>query len=262
VQKVISPIMQAGSVINSIKPVLIIGKRLNKNFSLDNEDFTLIEDSRPKNISNFEIEDLSYAYSDDSQNVFSDLDLKAEKGDIILIKGPNGCGKSTILNIISGELKYTTGDILFDGKKGNPQDFVSIVRQRPYIFNLNLCDNIILSEPFDYDKYRNVLDILQFDSYFNKDFIDGGTIIQENGNALSGGQIKIIALARCLYRKRAILILDEIFSNMDANMRQLIINFLNEYRKEYITLIVEHTNEFDFIANNIIYVKDFIDIQI
>ncbi|MCX7748065.1 MAG: ABC transporter ATP-binding protein/permease [Clostridia bacterium] len=258
VQKIISPIMQAGSVINSIKPVLILAKRLNNHFSLDNEDFTLIEDSHPKDISNFEIKGLSYSYSYDSQNVFSNLDLKAKKGDIILMKGANGCGKSTILNIISGELKYRMGEILFEGEKGNPQDFVSIVRQRPYIFNLNLCENIILSEPFDCGRYKKVLDILQFDSYFDQDLIDGNITIQENGNALSGGQIKIIALARCLYRKRPILILDETFSNMDANMRQLIVNFLKEYRKEYITLIVEHTNEFDFIANKIINVKDFV----
>lgn len=256
-QKVISPVLQTGSIVNSLKPVFILAKRIKKHFSLDEDDHNPTLISMPKEISSIKVKNITYRYPGTSQNILTNLSFEATKGDIVLLKGVNGSGKTTLLNILCGEIRQNHGFVLFDDGESDSQCYLSIVRQRSYIFSLTLQENIVLFEPFDKKRYNEILTTLQFDSYFDKDLVSGRTVIQENGNALSGGQIKIISFARCLYRKRPILILDEIFSNLDTNMRNLILNFFQTHREDYISILVEHTNEFDYLANKVLNITDF-----
>ena len=256
-QKVISPVLRAGGMVNNLKPVFILGKRIQEYFSLDQSDFSFEKSIAHREVDHIVIENISYKYPNTIQNVFTELSFKAEKGDVVLLRGANGSGKSTIINILCGEIKPDTGQILIDEDLVNPRDFISLVRQRPFIFNLSLQDNIVLAEPYDEKMYLELMDLLSFNTYFDDDTISGKTLIQENGNALSGGQIKIIALARGLYRQKPILVMDEVFSNLDTNMRQLILRFLAVNRHEYITLLVEHTSEFDTLANKVINMEDY-----
>lgn len=256
-QRVISPIMQVGGIINSLKPIFVLGKRVKEHFSINRCDNISFDKSLQQDIDTFAIKNVSYKYPTSNQNVFENVCLEAKKGDIVLIKGANGSGKSTLLNIICGEIKQDVGSVLFEINEDFPHKYISIVRQRPFIFNLTLCENIILSEPFDEIRYKEVLDILSLEAYFDPKILNNSAEIQENGIALSGGQIKLIALARCLYRKRSILILDEIFSNLDINIRKIILDFIERYKHDYIWLVVEHTNEYDSIANKFINIESF-----
>ncbi len=251
-QKITEPLMHLSVTIERFKRISIVGKRIEKNFSLDSKD-RIDKKIYPVNkISKYSLNNLSYTYANSKNSVIENFSLDLLLGDIALLKGPNGSGKSTILNMLSEELLSDTGSILYDDKPGNSLDYVSITRQRPYIFNLSLLDNIVLNEKLDLNKYNEIISSLNFNNYFSKDILDNSLVIKENGNSLSGGQIKLIAFARCIYRSRPILILDEVMSNLDEEIRKLVLKYIKNNKNQLITLIVEHTDDYDTLANKII----------
>lgn len=246
VEKITEPLMQVTGLVGQIKPLLITAKRIESNFNTDINDLIDVSKSSHDSISKLEINKLCYTYPGHVSPTISDFSLSSHKGDVILLKGVNGSGKSTLVDLLIGELKSDSGEILFDSKNNvNPMECISIARQHPFIFNLSLKDNIILGEPYSSEKYNSILSALRFDEYFSDELLSNKTIIQENGKSLSGGQIKLIAFARCLYRNRSIIILDEIMSNLDADLRKIVVDYIEKEKSNHITLLIEHTNDYN-----------------
>ncbi|MDR0739099.1 MAG: ATP-binding cassette domain-containing protein [Oscillospiraceae bacterium] len=252
VQKIIDPIMQISLIMGQIKPIFVTSKRIEEKFTVLPNDFSSEKCNVFKNIENISLRDICYRYPDNTENTIANFNLNIRKGHVALIKGANGSGKTTLLNILCGELKNYSGEILFDNKILNSQNHVSIVRQIPYIFNISLKENIILAEKFEAEKYLGILDTFCFEDYFDDDILSGKKIIEENGKSLSGGQIKLIALARAFYRNRSILIFDEAISNLDKKLKKVFVNFIEKIKNNHIIILVEHTDEF----------KNLVDIEI
>lgn len=249
VQKITSPIMDIGTIFNQIKPIVVLAKRIEYQFSLNHDDHENVPTDAKNNVNYLILENISYSYKGSSCDILSNFNLIAKKGEVILIKGKNGTGKSTLLKILCGELKNASGRILFDGHVGIPQSYVSIVNQKPYIFDMSIRDNIILNEIFDSKKYFSILETLSFHKYFKLNILKEQKITNES---VSGGQIKLIALARCLYRSKPILVFDEVFSNLDSSLKSIFIDYVKKHKSEHIFIFVEHTNECEQFADKII----------
>lgn len=252
VQKVTEPLMELTGLVAQIKPLIITAKRIEEKFEHNFNDIPDYEILNNINVSKISIKNISFAYPETSESIITNFNLTAKIGDTVLIKGANGSGKSTLLNLICGELRCDSGEILFDDVSENQQNCLSLARQHPFIFNLSLKENIILAEEFSEEKYQNILKVFKFNEYFESDILNNSVDIQENGKDLSGGQIKLIALARCMYRNRSIIILDEIISNLDSNLRKIVVDYIGQLKKEHILILVEHTSEFDYLANIVV----------
>ncbi|XP_078700800.1 ATP-binding cassette sub-family C member 9-like isoform X2 [Branchiostoma floridae x Branchiostoma belcheri] len=144
----------------------------------------------------------------------SNINLSIPKGKLTIVVGQVGCGKSSLLSAILGEMTTLSGQVVWN-KKHNK---VAYAAQRPWLLNASLRDNVIFGLPFDRSRYQQVITAccLQPDI----DILPGGdmTEIGEKGINLSGGQKQRISVARTLYAKTDIVFLDDPLSALDAHV--------------------------------------------
>lgn len=210
-----------------------------------------------------EFNNISFSYTGNEKNnmLFENLNVEIYKGDKIGIKGQTGTGKSTFIDLLSGLLKPNNGSILSDDTPieenlDNWRKKISYVPQFSYFIEDTINNNITF---FDNKKDIKFLDQIIEDCGLKK-FIDTlgegkDTFIGERGTQISGGQKQRIALARALYRKPEILILDESVSALDSNTANKIIKNIIDNSK--ITIIfISHNDESLKFCNKIFNLKD------
>jgi ABC-type multidrug transport system fused ATPase/permease subunit len=138
-----------------------------------------------------------------------DVSLDFVEGGLNVVSGQSGSGKSTLLLSILGETYLEGGSVTV------PDD-VAFASQSPWLQNDTIRANILFSSPFEQARYSRVLQACCLPEDF-KELADGDmTVVGENGTSLSGGQKARVALARALYSKAPLLLLDDVFSALDA----------------------------------------------
>lgn len=194
-----------------------------------------------------EFSNVSFRYSK-SQNILNKVNLKIYKNQCVGIYGKNGSGKSTFLNLVSGLLQPSEGEITIDGKynlyESRESWFknISYVQQDIFLLDESIRYNITLQNELAYNQSRlNEVDkILNLEKYFidlpNKLSSKVGT----NGISLSGGQKQIISIARALYKDSGVLIFDEPTSAMDANNSLLIKNLILKLKNNKTIILITH----------------------
>ena len=169
------------------------------------------------------IDDFSY----DSKNfLFDKTELLIEKKTITCLISKSGAGKSTALDILtslitSPKIKYLIDDIELNKTEENLKKYKNLFTycpQNPLILNDDVMTNITLGEKFDKILYSKALKIAKID--FDK--------IVSNSNSLSGGQKQRVSIARSIYQKKEILILDEATNAISNEMQEEIIEKLRE----------------------------------
>jgi ABC-type multidrug transport system fused ATPase/permease subunit len=169
---------------------------------------------------------------DDETFKLHDVNVEFPRGELSVISGRTGSGKSLLLSAILGECELLSGSITVprspsvaerNDKAANRGNWilpsaVAFVPQIPWIENCTLRDNILFGLPYDEERYNQVIEACAL----AKDLeilIDGDkTEIGPNGINLSGGQCWRLTLARALYSRAGILVLDDIFSAVDAHV--------------------------------------------
>jgi len=186
----------------------------------------------------------------DAFKALNDVSLKVETGELIALLGPSGSGKTTLLRIIAGLETADSGEILFHGKdareKKTKDRNVGFVFQHYALFrHMTVFDNIAfglrvqphqirLSEDKIKAKVKNLLDLVQLD-----------WVGARYPSQLSGGQRQRIALARALAIEPKVLLLDEPFGSLDAQVRKELRQWLRRFHDDlHITsLFVTHDQE-------------------
>jgi len=152
-----------------------------------------------------------YSMSNETE-VLKNVDLKLHKGEILAIVGPSGCGKSTILNIISGLLEPTKGEVVVKGKAGYMFQKDNLFEWRTIYQNITL--GLEIKKIKDKKIYQRIDELLK--KYGLWEFKNSYP------NELSGGMRQRVALIRTLVLNPNILLLDESFSALDYQTRLLV----------------------------------------
>ena len=143
--------------------------------------------------------------------ILRDINIAISPGQLCIVVGKVGCGKSSFLSSILGELKKETGQVSLTGK-------VVYAAQQPWIKNATLKDNILFGAEFNEERYQEVLKACAL--LPDLDVLPGGdqTEIGEKGINLSGGQKARISLARAVYGCADVYLLDDPLSAVDVHV--------------------------------------------
>lgn len=207
-----------------------------------------------------EFENVTKYYGDDL--VFSNVNLKIKKGDVIAITGKSGCGKSTLLKCINRLEHINDGKIKFKGIDISEISMVQLRKKIGMVFqdynlfdHLTVLDNLIIGL-IKIKKHSRDESILEALNMLKKlDLIDK----KDNyPNELSGGQKQRVAIARTLLMKPDIILLDEPTSALDKEMKDSVLNLIKKIVEEDMTLIiVSHEEEFiKKVSDNIYQLKN------
>ena len=175
------------------------------------------------------------------------LSLQINKGEIVAVVGENGCGKSTLANLLLQFYPPDEGVIYINQQyplntiaTKSYRSKVAYIPQEVAIFNGNVLDNILLGTPCKAEDLLAFLSEYGFDTYFNQ-FPQGlATQLGEKGVNISGGQKQLIAFARVLFKKPQLLILDEATSAMDRHTEAFVHRILNQIKRDSLTLFISH----------------------
>jgi ABC-type multidrug transport system fused ATPase/permease subunit len=200
-----------------------------------------------------EFKNVAYEFADRSKFLFDNIDLKIMKNQCIGIVGSNGSGKSTFLNLLSGIIGPSRGEIVVDYKYkifNNLNWFsrISFVHQDIFLLNDTIKNNICLeSEKYNIDevKFNQVLNTLEISNFFSSLEFNLDTPIDSDGLKLSGGQKQLISIARAIYKNSDLIIFDEANSALDDNYREILKKIIVNLKK--ISTIVMVTHDLSFL---------------
>ena len=200
------------------------------------------------------LRNITYKYKNQDYPILNGIDLSIKKGEVIGIIGKTGSGKSTLLDIINGLIKPLSGDLIVDNKKIYEkfesdnnlkmwQKNIAHVPQNIFLSNDTIMNNIAFGiEPNLVEKDR-VIEAAK-NSFLSDDIekmkFKYKTFVGERGSNLSGGQLQRLGIARALYKKRDLLILDEITSSLDKNTEHQIINLIGRLSSDLTIIIIAH----------------------
>lgn len=191
-------------------------------------------------------EGVGHAY-DGGRAAVRDFTLAVSPGETIALVGASGAGKSTVLNLVIGFIRPTSGRLLLDGADMNTLDlrtyrrFVSVVPQESILFDGTVRENVAygMDDAGDAAVRRALRDANALE------FVDRlpqglDTVVGEHGARLSGGQRQRLAIARALIRDPRVLILDEATSALDTRSEALVQEALGRLLRGRTTFVVAH----------------------
>src|SRR4030042_30022 len=208
-------------------------------------------------------EELSKKYG--SLEVVKGVSIRVDAGEFVSLVGKSGCGKTTLLSLLSGLEKPTQGDVVLNGERinGASEDELALFRRENvgFIFqSFNLIPTLAAWEnvalPLFPLKMTNEERHLRAMELLGK--MDLGHRIKHLPSALSGGEKQRVAIARALINNPKIIFADEPTGNLDASTGEAIMGILNKlHRDEGVAiLMVTHEVELAKAANRLIRMKD------
>lgn len=226
--------------------------------AVENAQMPELTEAVDEQIKSIKFEKVSFNYPD--KPVLNGLYFEIAPGDIVGVSGDSGRGKTTIINLLMGFLQPTEGDIYINDKITTTRHCqvyrqrMSLVKQQPFFIYDSILKNITLDDTGAYE--QKLAEVLEFCG-LNKliaGYPEGiNKIITENGKNISGGQRQRMMLARALYHDHDLLILDEPFSEMDADTENELLNKLQQLAQTgKMIMLITHNKASLAICNKII----------
>lgn len=191
-----------------------------------------------------------YELKDQTVDALKGVSIRFRDSEFVSILGPSGCGKTTLLNIIGGLDKYTSGDIVIDGKstkKFKDKDWDNYRNHRiGFVFQsynlipqLSVLENVELALTLSgikkKERRKRAIEVL------NK--VGLGDKLKSKPNQLSGGQMQRVAIARALVNDPEIILADEPTGALDSKTSVQIMELLKEVSKDKLVIMVTHNPE-------------------
>lgn len=211
-----------------------------------------LESSQAKNDLRFEkhfsMDHICYQYPDTDKMVLKDITFTIDRGHSVAFVGTSGAGKTTLIDVVLGLLKPTSGKMLVDGRDISGdlhswQSKIGYVPQEIYLLDDTVRRNIALGvedKEIDESRINDAVNMAQLEDVI-AELPDGlDTVIGERGVRLSGGQRQRIGISRALYKNPEILILDEATSAIDNESEARIALSINNLSGQKTIIIIAH----------------------
>lgn len=197
--------------------------------------------------------DVSFQYfSDNNSLLLKDLSFKISKGDFLVLEGPSGVGKTTLIHLIAGLIQDYQGQIIIDDTPLSAatlhgwQRNLGLVPQAPVVLQDTILNNIAFGDDEDMisvDRVKNAAELSGIHELIQSLPFQYKTLVGENGLTLSGGQRQRLMLARALYRDPNVLLLDEVTNQLDEENKIHVLDTLQSLTKKGKTVVLaSHDN--------------------
>ena len=208
---------------------------------------------------NIELQNISFFYDKCNNSIIRDFSLNVFSGELVLIKGANGIGKTTLLKLLSGFSRAKSGKLFFDKIDVNKinlssfRNYISIVTQEFQVFSGTIRNNITLNNNrYDISEINSVVELVELRDFINSLPNGIDEVIGNEGRKLSGGEMQKIAIARALIRKPKLLILDEVTNHLDIKSQKNIIKLIERLKGNTTIFLVSHNNNIDIKFDRIV----------
>lgn len=192
-----------------------------------------------------EFRNVSFHYPDAADDIISDINFKANKGEMVAFIGATGSGKTTLINLIPRFYDVTDGEVLVDGvnvkkyKLAELRKKIGYAPQKALLFSGTIEENVCYgADTPDSEKLNEALEISQAKEFVEKLTDNVKSKISQGAVNVSGGQKQRLSIARSLYNKPEILIFDDSFSALDYRTDKILRKELRERSKGSTSLIV------------------------
>ena len=192
-----------------------------------------------------EFRNVSFHYPDATDDIISDINFKANKGEMVAFIGATGSGKTTLINLIPRFYDVTGGEVLVDGvnvkkyKLSELRKKIGYAPQKALIFSGTIEENVCYgADTPDSERLNEALEISQAKEFVEKLTDNVKSKISQGAVNVSGGQKQRLSIARSLYNKPEILIFDDSFSALDYRTDKILRKELRERSKGSTSLIV------------------------
>lgn len=258
------PMIAVGWIVNLFQRGTASLKRLNSILGVDPE---IVDKNIDENIDSLKgkisFNNLEFSYSEETPKIFDGISFEIEAGKTLAIVGRTGCGKTTVIDLLSRVYNPPENSIYFDDNDiykvplKTLRSNLVMVPQEIFLFSDTVANNISLGknkatreEIEEVTKKAKVYSsIIEFENGFD-------TVIGERGVTLSGGQKQRLAIARALLTDPNILILDDALSAVDTKTEKSILDDLITMRKNKTTIIISHRISSIQHADKIIVLND------
>lgn len=216
----------------------------------------------PKDFNGLDLENVSFQYSSDSPILIKNFTQKITKGEKLALLGPSGIGKTTILQLILGDLipqkgTITVNDLNVQQIQDHREQIFSVLNQNPFLFNTSVMNNVRLGNEDKSDSevkealarvgLKDLLDSLP-DKY--------NTSVGENGSRFSGGEQERIALARILLQDAPVVLLDEPTVGLDPITENALLETFFDVLKDKTIIWVTHHLQGVNHVDQVVFVTD------
>lgn len=192
-----------------------------------------------------------------NHKILNNINLKIDHNEVVAIVGEAGSGKTMLFNLILRLFEPTKGKItldninIFDFNKEVYSNNVSVVNQKPFIFNMSIRKNLDfvdtnISNQIDACKKAGIHEFIEtLPQGYN-------TILRENGSNISGGQKQMISIARTILSEAEVLLLDDITTSLDPDTAKLVPRLINNLKKDHTIIMITKKPELMKEADRIV----------
>lgn len=229
--------------------------------NLENAEKIKKQGTIPDSSNTIVVSNVSFSYTEADGEVLKDFTLNINKGDRVALVGKSGCGKTTLLKLITGMLTPTSGQILFSGidlRKIDLQvmhDRIGFVMQENILFNTTIRENLYYGKMDAGEK--ELTEVCQKAGIW--DFIAGlpeglDTVIGDKGVKLSGGQRQRIVLARVFLQEVDVYIFDEATSALDQFSENIVQDAIRNIAKDKTIIVVAHRESSIKLCDRVVHI--------
>lgn len=200
-------------LITNLSMFLVSVRRLNKFLESEEVDRNAIKQTEDDDGCVIRVQDATFKWDQNGEVVLDKINMEVPRRKLVAVVGPVGCGKSSLLSAVLGNMEKCDGDVRVDMRSST-----AYVPQEAWILNTTLKNNVMFNKVVNEDRYQRVIDACALGPDLKTLEMGDQSEIGEKGLNLSGGQKQRISLARAVYADTDIYLLDDPLNAVDAHV--------------------------------------------